>query len=145
MPTAYRLSSRKYPANTGSGAALRGGRWNPIGIPVIYSADSRALAALEILVHYSVLPRDFAMTQIKFPAELVGRIGRLPVGWQSDLELTQQIGLVWHQERRFVVLCVPSAIEHKEANYIVNPAHPDFHRLQFSKPELYLFDPRLRG
>jgi len=61
---AYRLSSGRYPANSGAGAALHGGRWNPPGIPAIYCADNRSLAALEILVHYDVLPRDFAITRI---------------------------------------------------------------------------------
>jgi RES domain-containing protein len=35
----------------GEGARLAGGRWNKIGIPMIYTADSLALAALEIMVH----------------------------------------------------------------------------------------------
>jgi RES domain-containing protein len=55
----YRLHSKRYPANSGKGAALHGGRWNPPGVEAIYTAQSRSLAALEILVHYAVLLRDF--------------------------------------------------------------------------------------
>jgi hypothetical protein len=35
----------------------------------IYAAESRSLAALEVLVHYSVLPLDFALTPIRIPED----------------------------------------------------------------------------
>ena len=38
-------------AMSGEGARRYGGRWNPPGLPAVYLAESRALAALEILVH----------------------------------------------------------------------------------------------
>jgi RES domain len=71
MPTVDRLSSNRYPANSGAGAALHGERWNPIGTPAIYCAENRLLAALEILVHYSVLPRGFVMTRIGIDPALI--------------------------------------------------------------------------
>jgi RES domain-containing protein len=37
----------------GEAARIAGGRWNRIGIPMIYTADSLALAVLEITVHLS--------------------------------------------------------------------------------------------
>jgi len=61
----YRLASSRFPANSGAGAALHGGRWNPVGTEVIYTADSQPLAALEILAHYEVLPKDFVITPIQ--------------------------------------------------------------------------------
>ena len=36
---------------TGAGAKKTGGRWNRKGIALIYTAESRALACLETLVH----------------------------------------------------------------------------------------------
>lgn len=96
MIEAYRLHSNRYPANSGKGAALRGGRWNHAGIEAIYAAQSRSLAALEILVHYSVLPKDFLVTPVRIPDDLVcelsgtllaylGRIGiSFPQDWQTN-------------------------------------------------------------
>ena len=46
MIEAYRIHSSRYPANSGKGAALHGGRWNDVGVEAIYTAQSRALAAL---------------------------------------------------------------------------------------------------
>src|SRR6266851_4258830 len=50
---AWRIVHRRFAkiAFTGEGARLFGGRWNSPGRPVIYTAQSQALAALEILVH----------------------------------------------------------------------------------------------
>jgi RES domain-containing protein len=64
---AYRLGSARYPANDGSGAALYGGRWNPVGYPAIYAAESRALCALEVLAHNKELAGEYAITGIIIP------------------------------------------------------------------------------
>jgi RES domain-containing protein len=49
----WRLCRRQYAvtAFSGIGAKLWGGRWNAPGYPVVYTADSLALAALETFVH----------------------------------------------------------------------------------------------
>ena len=88
MTLVYRLSSSRYPADSGKGAALHGGRWNRIGTEVIYSAQSPSLAALEIIVHYEVLPNDFVLTPIQIPDEVeVLRVEdqSLPDGWDSEV------------------------------------------------------------
>ena len=38
-------------AMSGEGARLAGGRWNPPGMLAVYLAESRSLAALEVVVH----------------------------------------------------------------------------------------------
>ncbi|HEX4230462.1 MAG TPA: RES domain-containing protein [Bryobacteraceae bacterium] len=70
MKTVFRLCSKRYPANDGKGAALKGGRWNPAGTAVIYSSATASLAALEVLASYSALPRDFTLTEIRIPETL---------------------------------------------------------------------------
>jgi RES domain-containing protein len=63
----YRLHSRLFRGDSGVGAALYGGRWNPPGVEAIYASATISLAVLEILVHYSVLPKDFVATPIEIP------------------------------------------------------------------------------
>ena len=38
---------------------------------------------------------------------------------------------------------LPSVIISGELNYLINPAHPDFKRISFGKPESFAFDSRL--
>ena len=47
----FRVVRRKYADLKGYGARLYGGRFNPPGIPAVYSSQSIALALLEVLVH----------------------------------------------------------------------------------------------
>lgn len=47
----YRLAQEKYASDLfGTGARLYGGRWNSPGLGVLYTAGSRALAAMELAV-----------------------------------------------------------------------------------------------
>ena len=48
----YRIAQRNFIEDlSGEGARLFGGRWNHKGTSLLYTAESRSLAALEILVH----------------------------------------------------------------------------------------------
>lgn len=54
MPVAtYRVCRRIYARLDGEGSRKVGGRWNSPGRPVVYMAQSVALAVLENLVHMS--------------------------------------------------------------------------------------------
>lgn len=44
---------------------------------------------------------------------------------------------------RTAVLCVPSIVVPSEYNYLLNPPHPEFSRIQIAKPEPFAFDPRM--
>ena len=50
---AWRITQKKRAKTgfSGEGARLYGGRWNSPGIPMVYVAQSQALAMLEVLVH----------------------------------------------------------------------------------------------
>jgi RES domain-containing protein len=145
----FRLCSAKYPASSGIGAANNGGRWNPIGVPVIYASQSASLAALEILVHFGVLPRDYALTEIKVPANLLIvrlELVDLPADWDAPrpTAASQQIGELWVRKGRGSILSVPSSIVPTERNFILNPAHAAFRRLKFLPSVPFTFDPRLK-
>ena len=62
---------------SGNGAKMYGGRWNNKGVPVLYTSSTRALAALEILVHIStnnVQPIDFSILSIFLPENSIDEI-----------------------------------------------------------------------
>jgi RES domain-containing protein len=108
-----------------------------------------SLAALEVLVHFSVLPRDFVLTEIHIPAAVAIESideGHLPADWQalSPSSSTQDIGRRWAVELRSAVLSVPSTIVLTERNYVLNPRHPEFGRIRFLASTLFRFDPRLK-
>jgi len=123
MLEVYRLHSSRYPANNGRGAALHGGRWNPQGLEVIYTAQSRSLAALEVLVHYAVLPRGFVCTALLIPECLVvtikegAHLNASNLYPQSACHTDEQhYGARWIP--KYVVFSVPSAIIRQERIYI---------------------------
>jgi RES domain-containing protein len=117
---------------------------------VIYAAQSASLAALEIMVHYSVLPQQFALTEIKVPHHLVPMISynaaELPAGWDGDVPIhaTQSLGESWVRAGVHTILRVPSSIVPTEHNFVINPEHTLFSTLQFMPPVPFRFDPRLK-
>jgi RES domain-containing protein len=144
----YRIGSSRYPANDGIGASLYGGRWNHKGTPVIYTAESQALCALEVLVNTDELAEDYLSISIEIPEDLTITsiaIGDLPPGWDANpsINATRDIGTKWANALTTAVLSVPSAVIPRERNYILNPAHADFGRITFASPEPFYFDDRL--
>ncbi len=140
---------REPSAFTGDGAARFGGRWNRSGTRVVYCAESRALAALEVLVHANdsaslgTIPWLALPTTI--PAALVERPAKFPLTWREYPHSgdTQDFGSAWARELRSVALRVPSAVVPGEFNYLINPQHPDFSHVKVGPPEPFSFDPRL--
>lgn len=148
---AWRIFKPKHRADafTGSGAAQFGGRWNSKGTPVLYVAASRALAALEMLVHLGteeVLSRYF-LVRVAFDDSLVSRLSvdDLPRTWRRDPtpKSLQALGDRWVRKRVSAVLRVPSAIVPDEHNYLLNPAHADFNQIEIGEPIRWQFDRRL--
>jgi len=141
----YRLHSSRYPANSGKGAAIHGGRWNRPGVEAIYAASSRSLAVLEVLVHYDVLPLDFVLTPIRIPDHVEITLipeRSLPTGW-SQPQTTAAQDAVESIFATIAVLGVPSTIVRGERIYVLNPAHAAFQHIEFLDSEPFQFDPRL--
>jgi RES domain-containing protein len=152
MPTGWRIvkTARLATAFDGEGARLHGGRWNSPGTALVYTAQSQALAALELLVHLqsSQLLVSYSSLSARFGDSAIEVLdpARLPRGWRqfpAPVAL-QQIGDRWAAERRSPVLQVPSALVPDELNFLLNPAHPDFGRIRLGAPIPFEFDPRLK-
>lgn len=134
------------------GARLAGGRWNKIGIPLIYTADSLALAALEIMVHLpesELLKARYRRIAVQFDSRLIQSFNLIDLPEDWDLlpppESTQDIGTSWARKNSSVVLKVPSTIIREEFNYLINPLHPDFDKLTIGNPQQFVFDPRVNS
>jgi RES domain-containing protein len=100
-------------------------------------------------VHFSVLPRDFVLTEIQVPENLAivrWEAATLPVGWDSEVILTrtQELGQQWVQEGRSALLSVPSSIVPTERNFVINPAHPALRRIKFLPSAPFVLDSRLK-
>ncbi|GAB3640202.1 RES family NAD+ phosphorylase [Spirosoma arcticum] len=146
----YRLSNaRRADDLTGTGSKIGGGRWNYIGTPVLYTASSRALATLEVLVHspLSYVPDYYRMVTIRIPEDSMQTVplDQLPDGWNglAPPPAIKDITEMWVAENKFLVLKVPSAVVAGEFNLLLNPAHSRFSDVRTTDNLPYSFDPRL--
>jgi RES domain-containing protein len=148
---AYRIVKKRHvvDAFSGAGASAYGGRWNRPGTPMVYAAESRALAALEALAHFAGEERriSFVIFEIDIPGEAMLTLDEstLPADWRSPepREGTQDPGSSWQAAGKSTALLVPSALIAKEHCVLLNPEHPDTRYVMISYPEPFEFDPRL--
>lgn len=117
---------------------------------MVYLAGSRSLATLEILVHtedISTIEGRFSIIPVEIPKKIIITLANddLPTDWSSPepTSATQTFGDNWVREKRSAVISVPSAVTNEERNYLLNPTHPDFSRIEIGKAEVFRFDPRL--
>ncbi|BCT67352.1 RES family NAD+ phosphorylase [Nitrosospira sp. NRS527] len=141
----HRLAATAF---SGEGARLFGGRWNRKGEAVVYTAQSRSLAFLEMLVQDEPLRANYVL----IPAEIPGDIARLkidfkqlPEHWRTleARETLLEIGSRWLHSTKYCILEVPSAVIPAELNLLLNPAHRDFARIKIGQAEALESDLRL--
>jgi RES domain-containing protein len=151
MITAWRIVPQQWAdsAFDGEGARLYGGRWNSPGKSAVYLADSRALAALEVLVHLNpaMAALRYQMIEVSFPSSLIQQIDSEPLAEAlaspSVRPATQHTGDAWLSDAGSPVLQVTSSIISEEPNYVLNPKHPKFARIKIGEARPFAFDPRL--
>ncbi len=147
----WRICRQRFAADaaTGEGARLYGGRWNSGGVRVVYASTSLALAAIETFVNLepNLRPKDLVSIAGEVPDDietLKVTLENLPAKWRrSREESLRKIGDAWVREGLTVTLLVPSAAIPGEWNLLLNPAHRDFSRVTFEKPEPFEFDLRM--
>jgi RES domain-containing protein len=148
---AFRIVKKRHvlTAFSGDGARAYGGRWNLPGIPMVYAAQTRALAALESLAHFGGAERRMAFVtfEIEIPDRLAMRVdvAGLPRDWRSSepTAATQALGSEWQREGRSAALVVPSVLVPQEHCVLLNPEHPDTDKILVTYPEPFVFDARL--
>ena len=150
MLVVWRLLTARFAntAFTGDGARLYGGRWNRKGVPMVYAAGSQSLATLEMLVQDDPLRARYVMIPATLPNNLkIERIAvdELPADWRdrSAREYTQTVGTTWAKRKSSAVLAVPSVVIPAEHNYLLNPLHPSFAKIEIGEPQDFITDLRL--
>lgn len=146
---AFRITRAPYADLTGEGARLAGGRWNRPGRAAVYASESRALCALESLVHMrpNRVPPDLVLLRIDIPESVsqeTWTANKLPKGWTGiGDDATRDRGDAWLESAQAAVLWAPSAIVQQEMNAIINPMHPDHRNMRIAESTPFTFDPRL--
>lgn len=154
--TFWRIATdaKEYEADdmSGTGAKITGGRWNEVGVAMIYAASTRALACLETLVHLNAggLPLNRYLVEVVVPDDLwaaapLATAATLAVGWDAEPAGRASIsfGAKWVNSKESALLVVPSVVVPEENNLLINPAHPDVARLTARKVRKWLYDPRM--
>ncbi len=126
----WRLATPRHfsTALSGDGAARYGGRWNPVGVRMIYTADSLALATLELVVHLVGARVTYLAIELDVPARSIEwlDVAILKRRWADDESSTQRIGQEWAQSTSSMAIAVPSALvapRSGERNVLLNPDH----------------------
>jgi RES domain-containing protein len=149
--TAWRIVQARHfsSALDGEGARRFPGRWNHRRTPMVYTAGSLALAALEMLVNMDAdqLRDAYLAFPLTFDEALCRRIAahQLPPEWSMHPipAATRDIGTAWIQSKASPVLAVPSAVIPIETNFLLNPLHPEFVKIHMGDAASFNYDPRL--
>lgn len=145
----YRIARSLYAEDlSGTGARMVGGRWNSKGIALLYTAESRALAAMELAVRvdFSRKPKDLIMITIGLPTDAsIIEPDVLPEDWHQfpHRVFTRQIGDTFVMESKALVLKVPSAVVKGDYNFLINPQHHGFKHVRILHTIPFDFDERL--
>ncbi|MBK6973162.1 MAG: RES domain-containing protein [Sterolibacteriaceae bacterium] len=150
MLVVWRLLTARFArtAFSGEGARLYGGRWNRKGVAMVYTAGSQSLAMLEMLVQDEPLRARYVMISATVPTKLkIERLApqQLPADWRDPAarEHLQTVGTDWIKRGSSAVLAVPSVVIPAETNYLLNPHHPSFARIEIGRAQAFVTDLRL--
>jgi RES domain-containing protein len=151
LTTVYRLVRKPFAAAPfdGEGSYRYGGRWFAPGTRIAYTAEHLSLAMIEYLVHIDPNhpPRDLMLARAQVPKDLPKlqlRADELPSGWQDypAPESLAHIGDRFIRNGEVAVLILPSALTPTENNWLLNPQHPHFQKIELERTEPFHYDPR---
>ena len=146
----YRLTQSKYKDDLeGNGAYIYGGRWNSDKQYVLYTAESIALATLELVVNIvpALYTVSFHLLKIELPDDRkhFGTIkaASLPNNWKQNIEVTKWIGDEFVKHNSLLFLKIPSSIIEEENNIIINPFQTDKKKIKLLECKKFNLDNRL--
>jgi RES domain-containing protein len=134
---------------SGVGGLKRSGRWHNRGKKIVYLSDSPTGALLETLVHFDLDPEDipefYTRLKVSIPDDMAMEQLDPPDGvdWTLDEKLTRSMGDVWLAAGATCLARVPSVIASEAWNYLLNPKHPDFARVQIIAVTREQYDKRI--
>ena len=151
----YRVyrKQRREAAFTGEGARIVGARWNLPGTAMVYTSSTISLCLLEFFVHFDPEAADIIQLNLEYRwadipntlSHLEIRETDLPRNWKEIPwpQATQEIGTKWMSQAQHVVVSVPSVVVPMERNFLLNPGHPAFSKIQIGPALPLEIDPRL--
>lgn len=147
----YRICKNLYEPSDPTGASQIPGRWHSYGKKVLYFSSSLALCVLELKansVSFETIRKEFHYVNIEIDPN-IKLIEEVPNSfytkkWNSNRQLTQNLGDEWYSSSNFLFLKVHSAVLRSEFNYIVNTKHSDFQNIKFPLPKNIPLDSRLK-
>ena len=154
MPLVYRITKEKYLDSllSGKGAALEGGRWNALDVPLVYTGFSPELTLLEMMVHLEkgvvdLLP-PFRMVELRVPETAsTHRFEEpdLPPDWDRVpyQESVQRFLEPWLSPGGPLAFSLPSAVMPWSRNLLLNPRHPEIAQVSVVRHERLMIDDRL--
>jgi RES domain-containing protein len=115
---------------------------------MLYTAQSRALALLEAVVHMGKMPGTrFCLATIDIPdgSMEVLPLSKLPEGWQNNPppDYLKSIGDRFILSGRHLALSIPSVLMMEEHNLLLNPLHPAFRQVRVVEQRSLNMDDRL--
>lgn len=145
----WRLCREEYADLSGIGASLYGGRWNSPGRSVIYTASTLALAFVEIIpgLRKNSIPKGFVSIYISMNSTVSKKeikIEDFPENWPKAKTNNWFIerGNQWLQDKKELLLIVPSVIIPEEKNILINPHHPEIEKVEIKTIKPFHVDPR---
>jgi RES domain-containing protein len=150
----WRISKLRHAATafSGEGPRLVAGRWNPAGVPMVYTSSSLSLAVVEVFVHLDAAASpEFVSIAAELPVDngemedqQMAILAKLPADWRRiGHPRLHQIGADWIASGRSLAMPVPSAVVDGEWNVLINPAHPDAAKIKRYPPKPFEFDARM--
>ena len=146
----FRISQAKYTNDlSGKGAELYGGRWNPVGYPVLYTAGSLSLAMLEIMVNSArdrLIPPGYQVLTLDIPDDSIDQLEPskfFALRKGKNYAAFQQTGKAWLDICTTLALQVPSVVVPSESNHLLNPSHARYPEIRIVDIQPLFLDSRL--